>query len=129
MTYRPETRSRLRRRLSYYDGLRSERLPAARIEGQSAFFGAHTHERTDKPGVSPTPCGPPTAPRSRGPRNNFPLVGSPRCLFIAGGIDITPILPMIRAAERAGADWRLIYGGRTRALWPSWTNSPNTATG
>ena len=52
--------------------------------------------------------------RVRGPRNNFPLVPSPRYLFIAGGIGITPILPMIRAAEIAGADWRLVYGGRHR---------------
>ncbi|MGI3781753.1 MAG: cytochrome P450/oxidoreductase, partial [Janthinobacterium lividum] len=52
--------------------------------------------------------------RVRGPRNNFPLVGSSRYLFIAGGIGITPILPMIRAAEAAGADWRLLYGGRRR---------------
>ena len=52
--------------------------------------------------------------RVRGPRNNFPFVPSPRYLFLAGGIGITPILPMIRAAESAGADWRLVYGGRTR---------------
>lgn len=53
--------------------------------------------------------------RLRGPRNNFPLVPSPRYLFIAGGIGITPVLPMIRTAEAAGADWRLVYGGRRRA--------------
>lgn len=53
--------------------------------------------------------------RVRGPRNNFPLVSSPRYLFIAGGIGITPMLPMVRAAEAAGADWRLVYGGRQRA--------------
>jgi ferredoxin-NADP reductase len=53
--------------------------------------------------------------RVRGPRNNFPLVSSPRYLFIAGGIGITPILPMIAAADAAGADWRLVYGGRQRA--------------
>ncbi len=53
--------------------------------------------------------------RFRGPRNNFPLVPSPRYLFIAGGIGITPILPMIAAAEAAGADWELVYGGRQRA--------------
>jgi cytochrome P450/ferredoxin-NADP reductase len=53
--------------------------------------------------------------RVRGPRNNFPLVASPRYLFIAGGIGITPILPMIRAAEAVGADWRLVYGGRQRS--------------
>ncbi|MFV0131939.1 PDR/VanB family oxidoreductase [Streptomyces sp. HMX87] len=53
--------------------------------------------------------------RVRGPRNHFPLVDSPRYLFIAGGIGITPLLPMIAAAERRGADWRLVYGGRSRA--------------
>jgi cytochrome P450/ferredoxin-NADP reductase len=53
--------------------------------------------------------------RVRGPRNNFPLVASPRYLFIAGGIGITPILPMIRAAEAGGAEWELVYGGRRRA--------------
>ena len=53
--------------------------------------------------------------RVRGPRNNFPLADSPRYLFIAGGIGITPILPMIAAAEAAGADWELVYGGRQRA--------------
>jgi ferredoxin-NADP reductase len=42
-------------------------------------------------------------------------VGSPRYLFVAGGIGVTPILPMIAAAEAAGADWRLLYGGRTRS--------------
>ena len=52
--------------------------------------------------------------RVRGPRNDFPLVGSPRYLFIAGGIGITPILPMINAVEAAGADWELVYGGRQR---------------
>jgi cytochrome P450/ferredoxin-NADP reductase len=51
----------------------------------------------------------------RGPRNNFPLVESPRYLFIAGGIGITPMLPMVRAAEAAGATWQLLYGGRRRA--------------
>jgi ferredoxin-NADP reductase len=53
--------------------------------------------------------------RVRGPRNHFPLVASPRYLFIAGGIGITPMLPMIAEADAAGADWRLLYGGRERA--------------
>ena len=53
--------------------------------------------------------------RIRGPRNNFELAPAPRYLFIAGGIGITPILTMIRSAEAAGAQWRLVYGGRQRA--------------
>ncbi len=53
--------------------------------------------------------------RARGPRNNFQLVDSPRYLFIAGGIGITPILPMIEAAESSAAEWQLVYGGRRRA--------------
>jgi 6-phosphogluconate dehydrogenase len=36
--------------LAYYDGLRAERLPAALIQGQRDFFGAHTYQRVDKPG-------------------------------------------------------------------------------
>jgi ferredoxin-NADP reductase len=50
----------------------------------------------------------------RGPRNNFPLVPAPRYVFIAGGIGITPILPMMGAAQTAGADAELHYGGRSR---------------
>ncbi|WP_432194319.1 PDR/VanB family oxidoreductase [Streptomyces sp. bgisy027] len=50
-----------------------------------------------------------------GPRNHFPLVPSERYLFIAGGIGITPLLPMIRQAELLGTEWQLLYGGRTRA--------------
>ncbi|HJV13026.1 MAG TPA: PDR/VanB family oxidoreductase [Propionibacteriaceae bacterium] len=53
--------------------------------------------------------------RVRGPRNHFPLVASPRYLFIAGGIGITPLVPMIAEADAAGADWQLLYGGRERA--------------
>ncbi|GAA4471260.1 PDR/VanB family oxidoreductase [Rhodococcus olei] len=49
------------------------------------------------------------------PRNNFELLPSPRYVFVAGGIGITPILAMIVEAQRAGADWELHYGGRSRA--------------
>ncbi len=52
--------------------------------------------------------------RIRGPRNNFELADAPHYLFIAGGIGITPILPMIAAVTAAGADWHLLYGGRYR---------------
>jgi ferredoxin-NADP reductase len=51
----------------------------------------------------------------RGPRNHFPLHSAPRYIFIAGGIGITPILPMIAVATEAGSDWQLYYGGRSRA--------------
>jgi ferredoxin-NADP reductase len=51
----------------------------------------------------------------RGPRNHFPLEPSPRYVFIAGGIGITPILPMVAAATAADAKWELHYGGRTRS--------------
>ncbi|MFE9169070.1 PDR/VanB family oxidoreductase [Streptomyces kebangsaanensis] len=65
---------------------------------------AHVHERV----------GEGDKVRVRGPRNHFRLEPSPRYRFVAGGIGITPILPMLAAAETAGAEWTLLYGGRTR---------------
>jgi 6-phosphogluconate dehydrogenase len=35
--------------LAYYDGYRSEKLPANLLQAQRDYFGAHTYERTDKP--------------------------------------------------------------------------------
>ncbi|MEV1082584.1 PDR/VanB family oxidoreductase [Streptomyces sp. NPDC050211] len=58
--------------------------------------------------------GPGDKVRVRGPRNHFALASAPRYHFIAGGIGITPILPMLAAAEAAGAEWTLLYGGRSR---------------
>ncbi|MEU0072237.1 PDR/VanB family oxidoreductase [Streptomyces sp. NPDC006332] len=52
--------------------------------------------------------------RVRGPRNHFALRPAPSYRFVAGGIGITPILPMLAAAEAVGAEWSLLYGGRTR---------------
>jgi ferredoxin-NADP reductase len=52
--------------------------------------------------------------RIRGPRNNFALEPARHYEFIAGGIGITPILPMISAVHRSGAEWTLHYGGRAR---------------
>ncbi|WP_280424534.1 PDR/VanB family oxidoreductase [Nocardia carnea] len=49
-----------------------------------------------------------------GPRNHFALVTAPSYLFVAGGIGITPILPMVRALAGQGKPWQLLYGGRTR---------------
>lgn len=48
------------------------------------------------------------------PRNNFTLVEAPAYLFIAGGIGITPILPMVHSVAARGGSWTLCYGGRTR---------------
>ena len=53
--------------------------------------------------------------RYRGPRNNFPLVAEQEYLFIAGGIGITPILPMVAHCESAALPWRLVYGGRAES--------------
>lgn len=52
------------------------------------------------------------------PRNAFPFAAEPAVLFIAGGIGITPILPMVRAAAARSLDWRLVYAGRSRATLP-----------
>lgn len=51
----------------------------------------------------------------KGPRNNFRFEPTARMEFIAGGIGITPLLPMVRRAHELGLDWRLWYGGRSRA--------------
>jgi cytochrome P450/ferredoxin-NADP reductase len=48
----------------------------------------------------------------RGPRNNFELEDAPVLRFVAGGIGITAILPMVHEAQRRGADWSLVYLGR-----------------
>ena len=61
---------------------------------------------------------------TNGPRNAFPLTvpgyGSPaqRLRFIAGGIGITPILPMLGYAEYFGVDWSMIYVGRSLESLP-----------
>ncbi|WP_433449833.1 PDR/VanB family oxidoreductase [Streptomyces sp. CA-142005] len=53
----------------------------------------------------------------RGPRNRFPLIEAPSYVFVAGGIGITPLLPMLRALPEH-AEWRLLYAGRDRASMP-----------
>ncbi|MCW2870626.1 cytochrome P450, partial [Actinacidiphila oryziradicis] len=52
--------------------------------------------------------------RVKGSRNHFPLVEAGDYLFVAGGIGVTPILPMVRTAARSGAGLRVIYTGRSR---------------
>ncbi len=51
----------------------------------------------------------------KGPRNHFPLVPCQRYIFIAGGIGITPFRPMLAQVATEIADWRLLYGGRSRS--------------
>lgn len=51
----------------------------------------------------------------RGPRNHFALVHAARYQFIAGGIGITPIMAMAQSVDRAGGQWELLYGGRSKA--------------
>jgi ferredoxin-NADP reductase len=53
--------------------------------------------------------------RLNGPRNRFPLLAAKRYRFIAGGIGITPLLPMVRAVANRGDPWQFLYGGRTLA--------------
>ena len=59
-----------------------------------------------------------------GPVNAFPLAlatdgtGEHQMHFIAGGIGITPILPMLRAAEAARVPWTMVYAGRSRQSMP-----------
>jgi ferredoxin-NADP reductase len=61
---------------------------------------------------------------TNGPRNAFPLTvpgyGSPtqRLRFVAAGIGITPVLPMMRYVERLGIQWSMIYAGRSRDSLP-----------
>ncbi|WP_201742062.1 PDR/VanB family oxidoreductase [Mangrovicoccus ximenensis] len=46
------------------------------------------------------------------PRNQFALADASEHVFIAGGIGITPLLPMIRVLAEAGRPWMLHYCGR-----------------
>ncbi|MBT2410567.1 oxidoreductase [Streptomyces sp. ISL-12] len=52
------------------------------------------------------------------PRNHFPLLPAPGYLFLAGGIGITPVLPMLRAATAAGVPARLVYVGPSTDTMP-----------
>ena len=81
---------------------------AVRREAAGHGASAYIHDRLREGDVLET----------GGPRNNFPLVPADRYLFIAGGIGITPLLPMVAQADLLGADWTLLYAGRTRASMP-----------
>ncbi|MFJ8041980.1 PDR/VanB family oxidoreductase [Kitasatospora sp. NPDC096147] len=55
---------------------------------------------------------------ARRPRNGFAFCGEPSVLLLAGGIGVTPVLPMAYEAERLGLDWTLVYAGRDEASMP-----------
>jgi 6-phosphogluconate dehydrogenase len=63
--------------LAYFDSYRSARLPANLLQAQRDFFGAHTYERIDKPGVFHTewiesdekPAEKPTEPKTPDPHH------------------------------------------------------------
>ena len=78
---------------------------AVLLDPNSRGGSRYVHDRLHE-GVTVRVCG---------PRNHFPLADATHYRFIAGGIGITPIVPMIEAVQRAGNDWTLFYGGRTRA--------------
>jgi ferredoxin-NADP reductase len=59
-----------------------------------------------------------TVLRVFGPVNAFPFAAEPAVLFVAGGIGITPVLPMARKAAALGLDWHLVYAGRSEAAMP-----------
>lgn len=48
------------------------------------------------------------------PKNSFALEPAAHYVFVAGGIGITPILPMIERLKQEGKPWRLYYLGRSR---------------
>ncbi|MFI9272731.1 PDR/VanB family oxidoreductase [Kitasatospora sp. NPDC052896] len=54
----------------------------------------------------------------RRPRNGFAFCGEPVPLLVAGGIGVTPLLPIAREAERRGLDWHLVYAGRSSGSMP-----------
>ncbi|GLZ39868.1 PDR/VanB family oxidoreductase [Actinokineospora sp. NBRC 105648] len=62
-----------------------------------------------------------------GPRQAFPFVPKGPLLFVAGGIGITPILPMVHWSAVHGHDYRLVYTGRSRAAMPFLDELPISA--
>ncbi|MDS1271786.1 PDR/VanB family oxidoreductase [Lipingzhangella sp. LS1_29] len=67
--------------------------------------------------------------RLHGPRNAFPFARFDRYVFLAGGIGITPLLPMARAAARLGAPFRFVYTGRHRDSMPFRAELPTSGSG
>lgn len=56
--------------------------------------------------------------RITAPRNNFPLVDATSYLFIAGGIGVTPLVPMLEQVAASGLPYTLLYRGRDLRQMP-----------
>ena len=92
------------------DDLRTYRIAVRRIDETRGGGGGSADVHTLQVGQELT---------LKGPRNAFPFISSPRgYVFVAGGIGITPILPMLRDVARRGDPYVLIYTGRDRASMP-----------
>ncbi|MFD6107036.1 PDR/VanB family oxidoreductase, partial [Nocardia salmonicida] len=111
-------------------------LPSGKVR-QYSLCGDHTDRRSYRIAVRRIPDGGGgsieihdrlpvgTAVTVAGPRNAFPFAyphlaraDISRVVFIAAGIGITAILPMVRAAAASGVDWHLTYLGRSTASTP-----------
>lgn len=92
------------------DDLRSYRIAVRRIDEADGGGGGSAEVHSLRVGQELT---------LKGPRNAFPFISSPHgYVFVAGGIGITPILPMLRDVARRGDPYVLIYTGRTRESMP-----------
>lgn len=90
------------------------RIAVRRIPGGAGSARMHALEPGDTVGL-------------RGPRNAFPFARAERYLFVAGGIGITPVLPMAAHAHRAGTPFRMVYTGRSRESMPFLDELPEGA--
>ena len=74
--------------LAYYDGYRSERLPANLLQAQRDYFGAHTYERVDAPRgqVLPPRLARPEAPAVRRPIAKKTRRRSRRAIVLGSGM-------------------------------------------
>lgn len=81
---------------------------AVRLDPDSRGGSRHVHERLR--------AGQPIT--VTGPRQLFGIDPAPAYLFVAGGIGITPLLPMIEEVAAGDRPWRLLYAGRSLAAMP-----------
>jgi len=102
-------REGLTRPYSVVRGDKGTYVLAVKRESSSRGGSAHVHERLRVGDVI----------QVSKPHNHFALAeGTGPCVLIAGGIGITPLLPMVRALERAGRPWRLHYAAKDIAKAP-----------